>query len=120
MLYSLHASPNRLPLISRRFYSCHIYGIIDLSQDAKHVLDNITYWMGGTSFFGFLANAAAGDVMPTAIAAITPYVVFLTSLGTLALLIYNFTIKILDRRSLKQRSKEIHDIVQKSSGREKQ
>ena len=90
-----------------------------MSQDAKHVLDNITYWMGGTSFFGFLANAAAGDIMPSAIAAITPYIVFLTSLGTLALLIYNFSIKILDRRSLKQRSKEIHDIVQKSSGREK-
>ena len=90
-----------------------------MSQDAKNLLDHATYWMGGTSFFGFLANAAAGDIMPSAIAAITPYIVFLTSLGTLALLIYNFSIKILDRRSLKQRSKEIHDIVQKSSGREK-
>ena len=90
-----------------------------MSQDAKHVLDNITYWMGGTSFFGWIANSLVADVMPSAIAAITPYIVFLTSLGTLALLIYNFTIKVLDRRSLKQRSKEIHDIVNKSSGREK-
>ena len=90
-----------------------------MSQDAKNLLDHVTYWMGGTSFFGWVANTLVADVMPSAIAAITPYIVFLTSLGTLALLIYNFTIKILDRRALKQRSKEIHDIVQKSSGREK-
>lgn len=66
---------------------------------AHTLLDSVVYWGAGGSILGWVVG-------------VTPYLVFLSTLGTVILVFYNIYIKAHTRWKIKKHIREIKDIAQ--------